>query len=283
VTSYLCPRSDCPPGRGVLAYRTIIAVTACVFLAGCDSLNPAFTDLLDSSGQLSSIPNAPGHVVIAFINNAEVDGRLLTYLAGEGGLTLTPDEQQSLRPRARLRVRVTFTNGATQTFEFIDGNANLVEQSFNDQSVTDLNQNGLFNVVVVCGVARVEVVPGSQIEVFIPATLAEFEQRQIQTPGGETGTEDVLRQEISPRFRALQLDDVDEDNNVILQRNIDIRDASVPVVNPVCGSVVAITMNGVLTVPFFKTFDFPSYDFADETTVAGIGGRFEFRVLSVAE
>jgi len=248
--------------------------------------NPAFNDLLDPSGVTTAIPNAPGHVVITFVNNAEVDDRLIQHLENPppqgGGLVLTPAQRRSLKPRIRMRVRVTFTNSATQTFEFIDGSASLIEQSSDAQAFPDLNQNDLSNVVVVCDVARVEVIPGSQIEVFVPASIVEYEQRQVQTAGGETGeTQDVLRQTISPRFRALQVDDVDEDNNVLLRRNIDIRDAPVPVVNPVCGTVVAITMNGVLTVPFYGNRDFPSYDVGDDATVAGIGGRFEFRVVSL--
>ena len=230
------------------------------------------------------IPNAPGHVVIGFVNNAEVDDRLIQYLESPdgGNLVLNAAEKRLLRPRIRMRVRVTFTNGATQTFEFIDGSASLIEQSSDAQAFPDLNQNDLDNVVVVCDVARVEVVPGSQIEVFGPASIVEYEQRQVQTAGGDTGeTQDIVRQTIPPQFWTLQVDDVDEDNNVLLRRNIDIRDAPVPVVNPVCGTVVAITMNGVLTAPLYRNFNFPSYDVGDDATVAGIGGRFEFRVVSI--
>jgi hypothetical protein len=72
---------------------------------------------------------------------------------------------------------------------------------------------------------------------------------------------------------------VDEDGNTILRRNVGIRDTATPVAGLVCGSVVALVIDGVLTVPFLDTVsDDPSYDVDDEATVAGIGGRYELRV-----
>jgi len=48
----------------------------------------------------------------------------------------------------------------------------------------------------------------------------------------------------------------------------------------VCGSVVAVVVDGTLSVPFFTAAGTgnPSYDINDVNTVAGIGGRYEFRV-----
>ncbi|UCE60805.1 MAG: hypothetical protein JSU63_03460 [Phycisphaerales bacterium] len=251
-------------------------------LSGCGGfLNPAFVELLDPTGQSTTVPNAAGHIVITFVDNAEVGERLLNYLEQEGGLILDPYEKRQLRPRTRMRVQVTFDNGSTSAFEFIDGSASLIDQTFDAQQFPDLNQNDLSNAVVACGagVARIEVLPGSQIEVFVPVELVEWELRQVTNAAGDVTLEPNERQRFAPQFRALRQDDVDDDNNVLLRRNIDIRDMPVPVVNPVCGSVVAIVMNGALSVPFFQ--DAPGYDRDDEQTVAGIGGRFEFTVQSV--
>jgi hypothetical protein len=45
-----------------------------------------------------------------------------------------------------------------------------------------------------------------------------------------------------------------------------------------CGSVIAITMTGTLSVPFLDGISTdPSYDVNNEPQVAGIGGRFSFR------
>ena len=72
---------------------------------------------------------------------------------------------------------------------------------------------------------------------------------------------------------------MDDDNNVLIQGNIGLRDAPSPVVSPLCGSVIGITLNGVLSVPFLPAGDgVPSFDQDDATTIAQIGGRFEFRV-----
>jgi len=48
----------------------------------------------------------------------------------------------------------------------------------------------------------------------------------------------------------------------------------------VCGSVVAVNISGVLSVPFLPQSieGEPSYDIDDLQTAASIGGRYEFRV-----
>jgi len=272
--------------------RPSCSLTAVVLLAavgGCGVFNDAFLTLLDPTGESSSLPNAPGHVIISFINNAEVDERLLSYLESPdgGNLVLTDAETRDLRPRVRFRVQVTYrSSGATQTpptttFEFVDGSSKLVDQDFDTASAPDLTANDLDNVVISCGsgVERIEVLPGAQVEVFIPAEIVEFQQRQLTTPAGDVDIEFVETQRISPQFRGMQPDDVDGDNNLVLRRNMDIRQVPVPIVRPVCGTVAAFVMSGVLEVPFL--FDFPSYDIGDTATVASIGGQYAFVVQSV--
>jgi hypothetical protein len=261
-----------------LLFGSILALSACT------AFNPAFVDLLDPTGAqgLATLDNAPGHVVIAFVNNAEVDERLLDYLeSAEGGnLVLTDSEKRSLRPRMRLRVRVTFTDDSFQIIEFIDGSRNLVDQTFDVQAFPDLNQNDLSNSVVVCDVASVTLEPGTGIDVFVPVNITAYELIAVTSAGGVvTSVTFQPRERSTPQFRALQVDQVDEDGNVTLQRNIGVRDVPSPAINPLCGSVVVIAVDGVLSVPFLANVSSaPSYDREDTATAATIGGRYEFRV-----
>lgn len=252
-------------------------------LAGCDALNPAFVDRLDPTGSANSttLDPAPGHVVIAFVNNAQVDERLLSFLesADGGNLVLTNQEKQELRPRMRMRVLVTFTDGTSQTIEFISGSSKLIDRNFDAQSFPDLNQNDLDNTVVLCDVASVAVVPGSALEVFIPVALTQFERVVTNTVGGGITTEFQPGPVTNPIFRSLQVDDLDPDGNVTVQRNIGVRDVPSTATNPLCGSVIVIVADGVLSVPFLDgVSSAPSFDGADAQTIARIGGRFEFRV-----
>ena len=266
-------------------HRWLTALLACCLWLGsgsCNSLNPAFIGVLDpdGSGGFNTMENATGHVVIGLVNNTEVDEQLLAYMVTDGSLDdLTPAELRALKPRMRLRVRVTFTDGTTQTIEFIDGSRELVDKNFNAAALVDLNQNDLSNAVVVCDVASVQIEPGTDIEVFIPVPLEQYALEEVFDAEGNPVTRYVLRGEDPPVFRTLEIDDVDEDGNVILQRNIGRRDAPSPAINPLCGSAVAIVVDGVLTLPFLDeaTTD-PSYSVDDIATVAGIGGRYEFRV-----
>ncbi len=256
-----------PPARLMSLFVCLVALG----LGGCNAFNPAFLALMDPSGSggLSTLPNSPGHVVITFANNADVDERIIAELEGKG-LELS----EAVKPRFRLRVRVTFTDGSSQLVEFIDGSASLVDPTFNAQSEPDLNQNDLNTLVVVCDVARVEVV--NPIEVFVPLSWTIFEF--VEPTGLNEGFFRATRTE-TPRFLALQADDVDQDLNTILQRNIGVRDAPAPVDNPLCGSIVAITVNGVLSVPFFaQGGGGPGYDSADASAAASLGGRYEFAV-----
>lgn len=256
-------------------------------LAGCTSLNsafnPSFVDLFDPSGGSATVDNASGHVAIVFINNADVDERLLNYLVAEppdgGGVELTPYERRNLRPRFRFRVRVDFSNGNSTLFEFIDGSAKLVDTRFDATSEPDLLQNDLSNGIVVCDVARVAV--EGPIEVFMPVAIAGF---QFQEASDNRPPTFVFRGFLnqSLRFIPLNVDTIDQDGNVTLIQNISIRDVPVPVDNPRCGSVVSIAITGSLAVPFLNTPIFssndPSVQTDDAVTIARIGGRFQVRV-----
>ncbi|MGD2110067.1 MAG: hypothetical protein PVI86_11840 [Phycisphaerae bacterium] len=245
-------------------------------------MNPAFVSLLDPTGAagLATVPNAPGHVVITVVNNAEVDERLLSFLeSAEGGnLQLTEAEKRALRPRVRLRVQVTFSDQTTTDIEFVSGSRSLIDQNFSAQAFPDLNQNDLDNAVLICDVSSVEVLPGSDIDVFVPVEVTGFDLIETTNQAGTViGVTFEARERRPPGFLPLQVDDIDEDGNITLQRNIGRRDVPSPVNNPRCGSVIAFVVNGVLSVPFFDGA-IPSFDREDEDTEAQIGGRYEFRV-----
>jgi hypothetical protein len=247
---------------------------------GCtgESLNPAFVALLDPSGSSAMIDDAPGYLVISFVNKATVDESLIDYLRREGGLTIPPSVAASVRPRMRLRVQITFVDLSSQTIEFITGSPQLVDARFDASTVTDLNENTLENVTVYCDVATAVVLQGS-VEVFIPVELSGYRQTEVTNPQGGTDVTYTLVEQIQPQFRALQVDVVDEDGNVILQQNVGTRDVPGPAVSPLCGSVIGFVVDGVLTVPFLPEAgtDDPSYDVDDEAQRASIGGRYEFR------
>jgi len=265
--------------RGALAGLAMTA--AALSLSGsCDAFNPAFVDLVAPGlgGSFSTLNNAPGHVVISFVNNAEVDERLIGFLETSGGLTLTDAEKRALRPRVRFLVRVTYSTGISAEFEFVSGSVNFIDQRFDASVFPDLNQNDLNNVVVVCDLAAVEVLTSS-IEVFVPVELRAYDLVDVAGPGGVPTQEFQLREQIPPQFRTLQIDQADAGGNVVLLSNIGLRDVPAPVLSPLCGSVVAITMTGALRVPFLETVDDrPSFDRQDAATVASIGGRYEFEV-----
>ncbi len=204
----------------------------------------------------------------------------MNYLRTEGGLDVSDAVANALRPRMRMRVQITFTDGSVQTVEFISGSSQLVDEDFDASTVPDLDENTLDDGVMVCDVASVVVEPGTDIDVFIPVEITSFQQTDVENPQGGTTTTFVQREQFPPQFRALQADDVDEDGNVILQRNISVRDVPSPVLSPRCGSVITFVVSGVLTVPFLPeagTND-PSFEIGDIPTAASIGGRYEFRV-----
>lgn len=254
-------------------------------LCQCGAFNPAFVNLLDTSGtaQFATLDNAPGHMIIAVVNNAVVDEQLLTFLQSPqgGGLVLTDAEKLALRPRIRARVQVDFADGSSQIIEFVNGSGKLVDQRFDATAFPDLSGNDLDNAVVLCDVAAVTLDPGSAVEVFVPVQITGYELIEtINETGQVIGTTFQPRTRTLPQFIPLRVDDVDDDGNVSLQRNIGTRDVPAPVSNPVCGSVVAIVVDGALSVPFLPQSgtNAPSFDQADEQTIANIGGRYRFQI-----
>lgn len=265
-------------GRAVTAALPMAAILA---TPGCGALSPSFVSLFDPTGGSIRIENATGHVVVTFVNNATVDERLLNYMESDegGGLDFTEEERQGLRPRLRMRVRITFADGTSQLVEYIDGSSTLVDPTFNAESQPDLNQNDLNNTVANCDVASVAVEAGSAIDVFVPVPLRVYELVESSTTGGQVVRTFELRETIPPQFRALQADEVDEDGNVTARRNVGLRDLPSPTLSPLCGSVIAIVVDGVLSVPFLDGVDTaPSYDRDDPNTSGGVGGRYEFVV-----
>lgn len=245
--------------------------------AGCDALNPAFVNVASGGQAIQTIDNAPGYVVVAVVNNTTMDERLISYLGPQ--LDLSEAEIQSLVPRIRLLVDVTFVDGSTQEIEFITGTPNIVEPEFAAQAETDLNQNDLDNTVMLCDVVSVVVDQSAGIEVFIPVEMTRYELVETSGEGGQIVTEFVPRQAIPPAFETMDVDDIDESGNTILRRNIGIRDTPSPVGQVICGSVVTVLIEGTLTVPFLdEVSDAPSFDGGDIPTVAGIGGRYSFSV-----
>lgn len=266
------------------AFLCSVALAVSLLGAGsCSAFNPAFVDVVAPGGAASTIDNAPGHVVIQFVNNAEVDERLIAYITSDDGgdLDLTDLERRQLRPRVRLRVQVTFTDGSINIVEFVDGSARLVDQAFDVTALPDLNQNDFSNAVVLCDVARVEIAPQTDIDVFVPVPLVQYEIVEVVDANDiVVGVTAVAREVLAPQFRPLQVDQTDADGNVLVRRNIGVRDVPSPIPEPLCGSVVTIVMNGVLSVPFLDEFgiEVPSFDQNDDSSVGGIGGRYEFVV-----
>ncbi|MGB0715038.1 MAG: hypothetical protein ACPGXK_04115, partial [Phycisphaerae bacterium] len=175
----------------------------------------------------------------------------------------------------------TFVNGETLPVEFISGSSQLIDPTFDANAFPDLNQNDLTNVVMICDVQRVELLPDSLPEVFIPVELEEYDQRVVNTNQTQT-IELILDGLIPPQFRALNVDTIDGDGNVVLRQNIGVRDVPAPVENLLCGSVVTYTVTGELQVPFLPIADTvnPSFDQDDPAQVAAIGGRYEFIVTA---
>lgn len=258
---------------------------------GCaDLFSPSFVNLIDPDGSanIPTFDTGPGHVIVALVNNTRVDERLLNWMESTGRLNVTPAERALIRPRVRIRARITFTrdpsdpndtanaNDRAQVIEFVDGSRNLVDLNLAETSARDLNQDDLDNVVVLCQVESVVLEPGADIEVFIPVEVTTFQQTTVTDLNGNP---DIITTRISTApagFRVLQQDDA------MLQRNIDPRDLPSPVQSPLCGSVIAIVIEGTLSVPFLdgvpEAGGRPSFLDTDLQTQARIGGEFEFRV-----
>jgi hypothetical protein len=273
------------PRRKMIPMYLAIGLLA-IACGGCSSvLNPAFLAMVttaspDGAGVVDEITlnNAPGHVPVFFVNNTQYDQTLLDYLESVGVDVDRPD----LRPRVRLRVTITYVNGNTNTFEFIDG-SDLIQGSVpiegGTQAVTlvpsALTSNELTNVVGICDIAEVRPEANS-VEVFVPVfvKVIGFEEVGIVTAVR------TLNETIPPTFVPLERDVIDGSGNVTLQQNFDQRDVPVPVVNVQCGSVVGFTLTGTLRVPFVvdelgRTT--PGYLDFDTAAGAASPGRFEFQ------
>ena len=212
--------------------------------------------------------NASGHVPIFFVNNTRFDASLLEYLEETGVDVSDPN----LRPRIRASIDIIYTNGNQTTVEFVDGSA-VVEGVVDDTNYAtppELTDFELNNVVAVCDIDRIE---PSSVEIYVPVTLTTI---------GYVESDNTIYREItgiiSPRFVDLLPDELDDDNDVAVIRNFDIRNSPVLVNNVQCGSVIGFTISGTLNVSFDYVYDFyiPGYLEEDEVSQAANPGRFKF-------
>ncbi len=250
-------------------------------MGGCDALSPGVVNLLDPTGELgfSSIDNAPGHIVVAVINNAEYDEQLLNFLGDNVPDGLTDEQKRTLRPSFRLRVRVRFddADNTTQIIEMGD------DFGIADSAAGEVNlptPASVSNFVVLCkDVAEVTLDTASGVEVFIPVTLRAFDFVELTNAAGGTVQVENVTNTDPPRFRVLQRDDVDGNGNVNVLRNIGTRADPGSVMNPICGSVIAIVIEGTLSVPFESSqIPGPTFDQNNPASVGSIGGRYQFRL-----
>jgi len=263
----------------------VVVMTAPLWGAACSALNPAFVDTLafvdqDSIIASSTLENAPGHIPVLLINNAIFSPELLAYM--ERVLPSSIPDEANLRPRIRLTVAVTFTDGNTTTFEFLDGTP-LIEGSLNvddpdfelpDLIVPeDLLTNDLDNAVALCDVSLVTI--DGLIEMFVPVHLKEI---TVDEAGQGAEPTRQLVNVTEPQFQPLLVDEVDENGTVVVLRNFGVRNIPAPATNLLCGSVVAIVLNGVLSVPFVVDEigeTVPGFLDTDVGSQTSIPGRFD--------
>ncbi len=238
--------------RGTWWQRLMFACAGVFCLAlGCDTaiirsaLNPAFVDVIGPgiAGQPTG-PTSPGHVVVAFRNDTVFDEQLLAFLV-QDGLDPTLLDDAELRPRVAVRVRITFPDNETLDVEFVDGSSTIVSAEVDISQFPDLVRNQQDNLVVQCDVVRVELVELPRV--FVPSV---FETLTVD-PGDENSAPFTrLVNRVQPQFEQLERDDVDQNGNTLLQRNLDIRDVPGPAIGPNCGSVVTIVLSGTMRLPF---------------------------------
>lgn len=267
-----------------------IVAGCAVAVSGCSGVfNPSFVNLFttpapDDTGRVPqvTIPNAPGHVPVVFVNNTRFDQNLLNFFDSIGVDTSDPD----LRPRLRVRAEIEYIDGNSNVIEFIDGSS-IVQASATvgaEQQAPlipgDLVENDLNNVVAICDVQRVA--PGLsvdentvEVEVFVPAFLKVI--RIVET-------EDIVRRELvttmQPSFLTLQPDQVNADGDITALGNFDVRDAPVPATNIQCGSVVGFVVTGTVQLPFVVDEtgqNVPGFLDTDDLAQRASPGRFEFR------
>lgn len=272
--------------------------------AGCSSalFSSEFVNIFDAdgTGTVGSVNNATGHVPVIFVNRLQYSPALTAFLSTlneERRLSGVPEgttDFASVRPRVRLRVRITFENGNVVEHEFIDGDG-VFEFEPRDEDADDLGipiipadpnltENTLSRVVGLCNVARVEII--GNVQVFVPVIV-----RTIQVVVGDFSQQTrTLVTTDNPQFRPILPDEVDENLNVTLLRNFGVREAPAPAESLTCGSMVGIVVSGVLSVPFTIPEDNPEDVFiAERDEVPGfvdtdipaqvsVPGRYEFLV-----
>lgn len=253
--------------------RSAILVGLGLAMAGCDALNPAFVEVMLPAEQIppqvQTADNPRGHVPIFFVSNARFDGALLQYMANRG----LDVSDANLRPRVRVQVTVSFSDGSTRVMEFLDGaqiseSATLIEGETEVAVIPpDLNRPSLNNQVAQCDVASVVVAPNA-IEVYIPVFWGLYEQVEIQ----DVGIEIRLTELYPPQFYVLQVDDVDSTGDTVTLRNIGVRDVAGPILNLTCGTVVLYSLEGTLQTPFVGGS--PGYFEDNAAAIAAFPGRF---------
>lgn len=281
-----------------LSLVTIWMGTAC----SAALFNPEFVDIFDATGTgtVGSVENATGHVPVIFVNRLRYSPSLASFMGTlneERRLSGVPEDTtdfNSLRPRIRLRVRITYENGNVVEHEFVSGDG-VFEFEPQDEDEEDLGipivpadpnltENTLTRAVALCNVVRVEIV--GNVQVFVPVIV-----RTIRVEVGDLAQQTrTLVSTENPQFRPILPDEVDENLNVTLLRNFDVRAAPPPAENLTCGSMVGIVVSGVLAVPFTAPEDNPEDDFiAERDEVPGfvdtdipaqvsVPGRYEFLV-----
>lgn len=214
----------------------------------CDAFNPAFVEFagnLVGSDALGAIgPDSAGHVAVIFRNDTIFDEALMQALVADG-LSPAIFEDPELRPRVRVRVRITYVNNQQLDLEFNDGSTTVLDPDVDPTTFPDLTRAGKTNFVAQCDVARVELMGLPSI--FVPI---QFSTIRID-PGDENTPPFRVRVTTAPpQFEQLRPDLVDAQGNTTLQRNLDIRDVPGPANQPNCGSVVTIVLSGTLRLPF---------------------------------
>ncbi|MCP4249100.1 MAG: hypothetical protein GY778_18815 [bacterium] len=267
--------------------------------------NPAFVDVLDAegTGANATVENASGHIPVVFVNRTQFDPNLINYmndLKAAGRLSGVADPFASLdglRPRVRVRVRVTFENGNSLPFEFVDGDS-LVEIDVRDADLEGggaidtvdprLTEDDLARMVATCGVVRVEIEGDPQV--FVPVIT-----RRIQVEVGDESGEQtrVLIGTDLPAFRPVLPDEINADRNTTLLRNYGVREAPASVRDLRCGAMVGIVMSGTVQIPFTGPEDEPEDEFVQEhsevpgfittdtTREASIPGRYKFELQAL--
>ncbi|HEY3241910.1 MAG TPA: hypothetical protein VGM03_01040 [Phycisphaerae bacterium] len=266
---------------GLLLGGSLALSVVCGMLS-CSALNPSFVELFAPEGSIPALPieNPPGHVAILLANNTVFDPALVTYLSSQG---VDLGDLTTLRPRVRFTTRVTFVDNSFLDLEFVDGSnifQNRVDTGngpmFAGALPPDLTQNTKTNAVVLCDVARVEVL--DPVEVFVPVFLKII---MITPATPQNPAQPILAGTMAPQFRPLLVDVLNADGAVVLQRNFGIRDVPPVATGLTCGSVVGMIMSGTLRVTFVSDengVNNPGYVTTDIQGAATNPGRFQFRM-----